>query len=240
MRATIYVSDASFDTMTLISPLDYYDRCVLSDTPETDPTGRPGYYLKNLSNLDAAVLPKGASIALALDAVDGTVSFPTALRGCIFEHAPRLPPDYKDIVTYWSGTTVNSNASGAAYYQNRLQAYDVCLSALANEPELMSRVVHTPLIDALVSEGVVVAVIGLGSRLVSASDTDFVSIGLAIDDAMLGLDNGELLTGQFYRQMTSRSEQIFLNVGEVRRSPNPDRIYIDILRYEELDYGFYY
>jgi len=29
-------------------------------------------------------------------------------------------------------------------------------------------------------------------------------------------------------------------VSDIRNSPDPDRLYLDILRYEELDYGFYY
>lgn len=44
MPATIYVTPASLATMTLIAPLDYYDRCTLSDDPATDPTHREGYY----------------------------------------------------------------------------------------------------------------------------------------------------------------------------------------------------
>jgi hypothetical protein len=240
MPATIYVSQASFDTMALIAPLDYYDRCTLSDVPETDPTGRPGYYLKNLSHLAVSVLPEGAHIALHLHAGDNAVSFPTELRGCIFENAPSIPPDYHTIISYWSGAPVNSNAGGAAYYQCPAQKYFVSLTALDADPDLVSSWKSTPLIDALVSEGIVVSIAGLNSKLANASEDAFISITLPIDNDLVCLDNGGFLTSQSYRTETTRAEHIFLKVADVRQSPNPDAIYIDILRFEELDYGMYY
>ena len=39
---------------------------------------------------------------------------------------------------------------------------------------------------------------------------------------------------------SQRSERIFLRVSDIRQSPDPDQIFMDALRYEELDYGFYY
>lgn len=241
MPATIYVSQASFDTMALIAPLDYYDRCTLSDVPETDPTGRPGYYLKSLSHLAVSILPEDAHIALHLDAGDSALSFPSELRGCIFANAPNLPtPDYHSVISYWSGAPVNSNAGGSAHYQCPAQAYAVSLDALDADPDLISRRISTPLIDALISEGIVVSIVGLDSKLANASDDDFVSIALPIDNELVCLDNGGFLTDQPYRTDTDRAEHIFLKVADIRQSPNPNAIYIDILRYEELDYGYYY
>jgi hypothetical protein len=58
---------------------------------------------------------------------------------------------------------------------------------------------------------------------------------------MLALDNPEFLTGRPYAQLAGqRSERIFLKVSDIRSSPDPDQIFVDVLRYEELDYGFYY
>ena len=76
MPATIYVTPASLATMLLIAPLDYYDRCTLSDDPATDPTHREGYYLKDLSFLPVSVLPDAAHIALRLDAGAAEVNRP--------------------------------------------------------------------------------------------------------------------------------------------------------------------
>lgn len=240
MPATIYVTPASLATMTLIAPLDYYDRCTLSDDPATDPTRREGYYLKDLSCLSVSVLPDGAHIALRLNAGAAEVSFPTELRGCIFERAPHLPPNYQSIIAYWSGRMINSNADCAAYYQCPAQRYDVSLAALEASPELISRRNSTPLIDALLSEGVVVSIAGLDGLLLDAADDDFVAVVLPIDDDLLGLDNGGFLAEKSYNVTSERAECIFLRVSEIRLAPDPQRIYIDILRYEELDYGFYY
>ena len=240
MPATIYVTPASLATMTLIAPLDYYDRCTLSDDPATDPTRREGYYLKDLSCLPVSVLPAGAHIVLRLNAGAAEVNFPTELRGCVFERAPHLPPNYQSIISYWSGSMINSNADCAAYYQCPAQRYDVSLAALDASPELISRRNSTPLIDALLSEGVVVSVTGLGALLSDAAEEDFVSLVLPLDDDLLGLDNGGFLAESSYNVTAERTQLIFLRVADIRLSPDPQRIYIDILRYEELDYGFYY
>ena len=114
------------------------------------------------------------------------------------------------------------------------------LAALEVSPELISKRDSTPLIDALLSEGVVVSIAGLGGLLSNASDDDFVSIALPIDDDLLGLDNGGFLAEKPYKVTSERAERIFLKIADLRRSPDPQQIYIDILRYEELDYGFYY
>jgi hypothetical protein len=58
---------------------------------------------------------------------------------------------------------------------------------------------------------------------------------------MLCLDNGEFMTGKRYDLCTAkRVERIFLLLSDVRNSPDPARIFADVLRYGELDYGFYY
>lgn len=58
---------------------------------------------------------------------------------------------------------------------------------------------------------------------------------------MLLLDNPDLQTERTYRQLPGeRVERIFRKVEDIRASPNPDYICMDTLRYEELDYRFYY
>jgi len=240
MPATIYVTPASLATMTLIAPLDYYDRCTLSDDPASDPTRREGYYLKNLSHLSVSVLPEGAHIALKLDAGAAEVSFPTELRACIFERSRHLPPDYQIIVAYWSGSPLNADADCAIFYQNPVQRYQVSPAAFEASLDLKSSRDSSPKTDALLSEGVVVSIAGLDGLLSDAADDDFVAVVLPIDDDLLGLDNGSFLAEKPYKVASKRAERIFLRIADIRRSPDPQQIYIDILRYEELDYGFYY
>jgi hypothetical protein len=241
MPATIYVTPAALATMTLIGPLDYYDRLSLqSDEAAADPSRREGYYLKNLSHLAVSALPVGARLALQLNAGAPEVSFPTELRGCIFERAPRLPPNYQSIVAYWSGGLINADSDCAIYYQCPAQRYEVPLLQSDSSTEPVGSWDWPKPIDALVSEGVVVSIAGLGDLIAHAADDEFVSVVLPIDDDLLGLDNGGFLAESVYSVASERTERIFLKVADIRRSPDPQCIYIDILRYEELDYGFYY
>jgi hypothetical protein len=66
-------------------------------------------------------------------------------------------------------------------------------------------------------------------------------VEIPIDVSLLFLDNPDFLTHRAYNQRAGdRFERIFLSVSDIRCSPDPDSIFIDALRYEELDCGFYY
>lgn len=245
MTVTIYVTTEAMATVLKIKDLDYYDRCCLADNEATDLTRKEGYYLKTTHKLNLAPLPDDALLVASLRMNDADyserVSVPASLRGCIFEKAPNLPPRYKEIIEYWSGEPLNTNAGGAVYYQNPMNAYVVDLAPLEAANAAGDYGGNVVGMDALVSEGVVLHIAGLGKAISGAPDEGFVEIEIPLDDAMLALDNPEFLTGQPYAQATGqRSERIFLKVSDIHCSPDPDQIFVDALRYEELDYGFYY
>jgi hypothetical protein len=245
MTVTIYVTKQAMATILKIKDLDYYDRCCLADNEATDLTRKEGYYLKTTHKLNLAPMPEDVLLVASLRTSDADyserVSIPASLRGCIFEKAPNLPPRYKEIIKYWSGEPLNTNAGGAVYYQNPMNAYAVDLAPLDVANDAGNYGGNVAGMDALLSEGVVVHIAGLGKALGGASDEGFVEIEIPLDDAMLALDNPEFLTGRPYAQSTGqRYERIFLKVADIRRSPDPDQIFVDALRYEELDYGFYY
>jgi hypothetical protein len=246
MTTTIYTTAEALATVLAIKDLDYYDRCSLSDNDATDLTHNAGYYLKNANKLNWAALPDDSAVVARVLAKDqgiyaAHVSIPANLRGCIFENAPNLPPLYKQIIEYWSGEPLNTNAGGAAYYQNPMNAYEIDLSPLDAEHEAGNFGGNVAAIDALLSEGVVVSIIGLGSLTRHAGDDDFVEVEIPIDGALLFLDNPDFRTQRAYNRTPSeRTERIFLKVADIRKSPDPARIFVDALRYEELDYGFYY
>jgi hypothetical protein len=245
MAAMIYTTRDAMATVLAIKDLDYYDRCCLADKEETDLTQKAGYYLKTTHERSPAPLPENAVLIASIRASEANyldrVSFPADLRGCVFEKAPHLPPRYKEIIDYWSGEPLNTNAGGAAYYQNPLNAYTIDLSPLEATNESGNYSGNVAGMDALLSEGVVVHITGLGQTVGSAPDDAFVEIEITLDESMLVLDNPEFLTGKPYdRSSGERVERIFLRVSDIRRSPDPDRIFIDALRYDELDYGFYY
>jgi len=245
MTATIYITKEAMATVLAIKDLDYYDRCCLADNEETDLTRTAGYYLKTTHERSPAPLPENAVLVTSILAMDTDyserVKVPANLRGCIFENAPHLPLHYKEIVKYWSGEPLNTNTGGAAYYQNPLNAYTIDLSPLDAAHEADEFGGDIAGVDALLSEGVVVHIAGLGKIVGNAPAEGFVEIEIPLDDALLALDNPDFLTGRPYDRSTSqRSERIFLMVSDIRQSPDPDQIFVDALRYEELDYGFYY
>ncbi len=246
MTATIYTTREAMATVLAIKDLDYYDRCSLSDNPATDLSGKEGYYLKTANMMNIAALPEHTDVVARLLRSDLAtysehVSIPAHLRGCIFEKAPNLPPGYKEIIGYWSGEPLNTNAGGAAYYQNPMNSYMIDLSPLEAEYEEGNYGGNVGSIDALLSEGVVVHIAGLGSLTSQASDEAFVEVEIPIDESLLFLDNPDFLTQRAYNEPAcERSERIFLKVADIRASPDPDQIFVDALRYEELDYGFYY
>jgi len=246
MTATIYTTAEALATVLAIKELDYYDRCSLADNEATDISHNSGYYLKNANRLNWAALPDGSAVVASILTSDQSmyaahVRIPANLRGCIFEKAPNLPPIYKQIIEYWSGEPLNTNAGGAAYYQNPMNAYLIDLSPLEDEHEAGNYGGNVAAIDALLSEGVVVSITGLGALTSNAGEDDFVEIDVLIDGERLFLDNPEFRTQRAYNQPPcGRTERIFLKVADIRNSPDPDRIFVDALRYEELDYGFYY
>ncbi|RYG88912.1 MAG: hypothetical protein EON58_19670, partial [Alphaproteobacteria bacterium] len=181
MSATIYITLQAMETAAVLHGLDYYDRCSLTDEGAVDWTAEEGYYLKNADELKVAALPENASIALRLhpeswEEYARHVSMPANLRGCLFEKAPFLPDDYASIVRYWSGLPVNANVSGAVYYQNPHNAYLVDLSALDELERYDRGQISTADVDALLSEGVVISISGLGSLLKQVPRDQYVEI----------------------------------------------------------------
>lgn len=231
-QATIYVTQEAYDTAMMIKDLDHHDRANLSDELP-DLANQPGYHLKNANKLKLEVLPDDAKIVLCLNHINAPqVLMPSNLRGCIFEMAPDLPEGYADIVAYWSGPTINSNTSGAVYFQNQQNEYMVDLGA---DP------VAAPVInDRLLSEGVVIAISGFDQFLTGLLPEDFVEISFPIDVAMLGIEPDDFRSTGEYSAACEYTGQVFLKVADILTSPNPDRIYIDLLCNELIDYGYWY
>jgi hypothetical protein len=58
---------------------------------------------------------------------------------------------------------------------------------------------------------------------------------------MLGIEPDEFRSTKEYSLAPAQlHECIFLQVADIRSSPDPDRIFIDVLRHELLDYGYFY
>lgn len=234
MSAIIYVTTEAFATLQRIKDLDYYDRSLLI---EEEPTiaDAPGFYFKNAKKMDFAPLPSDANIAAVITADSAPnvqLSFPTSLRGCIFDKAPYLSEHYAEIVTYWSGETFNPATSGAVYFQAKLNEYCVDLGADALSDPVIN--------DQLLSEGVVVSISGLSSVIQGLPREAFIQIVVPMDTSMLGIEQGNFLSSKEYDLHSDQVDTVFLKVADILDSPDPDHIYIDLLRHELLDYGYWY
>ena len=234
MSAIIYVTAEAFATLQRIKDLDYYDRSLLIEE-EPAIAEAPGFYFKNAKKMNFSPLPSDADIAAVITA-DSTsnvqLSFPAELRGCIFEKAPYLPEHYAEIVTYWSGETFNPNTNGAVYFQAKLNEYCVDLGADAMSDPVIN--------DQLLSEGVVVSISGLSSVIQGQPRESFIEIAVPLDTSMLGIEQGNFLSSKEYDIHSDRVDTVFLKVADILDSPDPDHVYIDLLRHELLDYGYWY
>lgn len=246
MQATIYVTEEALATANAIKDLDYYERMSLSEDEENDLSRRPGYYLKNANQLKIAVLSPNAVIARRLTPEDPVtyhrhVSMPTHLRGCLFEKAPNLPAGYAEIVTYWSGSPLNTNTSGAAYFQNPQNEYMVDMTPLDMAYVGEKAEEASVLIDSLLSEGVVVSIRGVSSLVSDLSPDHFIEVSVPVDDSMLGIEPDDFLSEKTYLPGPNEQyERIYLKVAHILAAPSRDRIYIDLIRHELIDYGYWY
>ncbi len=234
MSAIIYVTAEASATLQRIKDLDYYDRSLLIEE-EPAITEAPGFYFKNAKKMNFAPLPSDADIAAVIspEGPEGCrIAFPAELRGCIFEKAPYLPEHYAEIVTYWSGETFNPATSGAVYFQAKLNEYCVDLGA-----DTMADPVIT---DQLLSEGVVVSISGLSSVIQGLPRDAFIQIVIPLDTSMLGIEQGNFLSSKAYDVHCDLVDTVFLQVADILDSPDPDHVYIDLLRHELLDYGYWY
>jgi hypothetical protein len=242
MQATIYVTEEAMATAIAIKDLHYYDRLTMSDDQNTDLSQSPGYFLKNPNKLHLAVLPEGANIAASLNVSDSKagallVNFPANLRGCIFDRAPNLPPQYAEIVTYWSGEALNAQDSRAVHFQSPLNEYLVELKSADDNDAYAEQVAC----DKLLSEGIVAQISGLTNLTSTLAPTDFIEVLVPIDGDMVGVEPDSFRSHSPYgAPEDSLVEKIYIAVADIIRSPNPDTIFIDIIRTEMIDYGYIY
>lgn len=178
------------------------------------------------------------------------VDFDAGLSGVVFESAPGLPGRYKEKIFHWGNGRERDWDTGAVHHQNEAHEYFIDLStseADGGEEALKAA-------NAILSEGFVCRVPGLGGRLRSAgaAPTDFASFAFLTGDALVDDVEGE---GCEYmprdgaspfpqnqkRKAGNSNEVLFsLMARDVWASPDPDELFIDLVRFELLDYGYYY
>lgn len=237
--AKIYVTPEAKTTVEGLKDKDYYDRS--EDGIDLE---KPGFALHTALSYEA--LPEGVTPAMTIntgkiDFYRDYVQFPRELRGCIFEKAPNLPEKYAESIAYWGDHKVAPpEDTGAVYFQNQLNSYMVQLPDRdAGDEE------DNAGMDALVSDGVVVHIKDLGELItVNSLEPDhFIEIGIPVDPEVFGDEdaNTEIHnTSHEYAIENVPMEKIYLKVSDILASPDCQNVYINILRYELMDYGYYY
>jgi hypothetical protein len=244
MQATIYASAEAMATVNTLKDLDYYDRICLSDTPETDLTTTPGYFL-NTNALNLAELPADAEVAIHLTPANAAtyhchVSIPANLRGVIFSGACALPFGYAKIIAYWSPLAETTHHRGALHYQNVLNSYCVQLVDTddTGDATVVNNVDHAA--DFLISDGLVVTIIGLSAMVTNLSPDQYVALTIPINP-MLGIElEGYRSTEEYGTTPSRQMETLYLRIADILASPDADYIAISAIRTEVSDYGYTY
>lgn len=215
MKAKIYLNRDSIETWGYVRANDYYGRRGAN-------TDKPGYWIN--SELLIAELPPAAVI----NEIPYMVSMPLDLRGPIYKNAPNLPNRFIESIDYW-GKYPKQDISGR-FYQPAKHAYML-------NPELIEKYEYGTIFeddksfDPMISEGLVIHISFDPRELVELRDNEFVEIEVPIDSTQLKEGN------IFDIMYPDTSEKIYLNVGDMKKAPE---FYIDLIRYELIDYGYYY
>lgn len=245
MQVSIYISTEAMATVNAIINLDYYDRVSLSDDPATDLSTSPGYYL-NTNALHLAKLPIDAEIAIDLTPASPApflrhVSIPANLRGPIFSGAPNLPSGFAEKIAHWSPLTPTAHHRGAVYYQNVLNAYCVKLTDNDEDCDAPAGDGSSGASDSLLSDGIVVIVTGLASKIIDIAPHKYIAITVPINTAMLGIElEGYRSASEYLTEPVQQTETLYLRIADILASPDANEIIISAIRNELADYGYTY
>lgn len=172
-------------------------------------------------------LPEKAELVMSLPA-----AIDYAHSGIVFSNSPTLEEEYLSIFKYWNKKKENIDV-GAVYYQNTDYAYMVNLEEEGGE------VLEKPNEDELLSEAYVVKL----EIPALTNTTGFIEFIIGLDPWMFTEDGGmEVMPVNKLVDTIEGDAQFsfYLSVEEILASPNPNLVYIDLIRYEMLDYGYYY
>lgn len=231
-------------TVNAIKELDYYSRVSLSEQQETDLTTAPGYFL-NTNALHLAELPAGAEVVHLTPVDQATyrqhVSMPANLRGVIFSGAPNLPPDYAEIISFWSLLVPTMHHRSAVYFQNEMNSYcvqlvdpdDVGDAGVVDDADQAG--------DFFISDGLVVTVTRLAAMVADLKPDFFVSLSIPINQSILGLElEGYRSEEEYTTDPAPQMEMLYLRIADILASPDPNYIAISAIRTELSDYGYTY
>lgn len=249
MQATLYVTEDILSVANALKDLDYAERMQLEDDSSSGLPISAGYHLKNANKLRLDVLPSDAVVVRRItpdlpEVYRRHFSAPTNLRGVIYEHAPHIHRQYRDIVSFWSGEPINAGSASPVFHQNKLNEYMVDLSALneandAGDDEAIVTAVGA--IDKLVSEGVVICVSDVEELISDLSLHYFIEIAVPVNHDMLSIESDDFQSEKYYESGPDQQYlHVWLKVADIIRSPDRNCIFIDLIQHSMISYGYFY
>jgi hypothetical protein len=154
------------------------------------------------------------------------ISTPEEFQYCIFEKAPNLPLLYKENIEYWGGYEIEIPVvdTGCIFYQDSTGKHEYFIEMDEYEGTIT---------DKLISSGIVVKIEN-ALDTAKANSSSFFKISVKVPFHLFDDDISEA------SRIAHRIEIFYLYAMDIINSPTPNEIYIDLLRYELLDYGWYY
>jgi len=231
MTGKVYLKGKSFELANIAKGQYHGDRCdaVGEDTDgfeELDNLKQGFFFRKNL------FIDKLPEDTIALEVTDvAKLNFDLMLP--VFERAPNLPDKYKESIRYWSEYA--NPEYNAHRYQNSVHEYFV--GAFDN--------VAT---EELVSEGLVVLFENIADKLVDVpiSKDSFIKIKVPFAAHMLIDMDSEMYCGSTHELKGVEDIDvdfeftIYLKYSDIINAPNPNSLYIDLIHFLSLDYGYCY
>lgn len=258
--ANIYLPEETLATIKLIEKAGFYDRGRIDfeDYVEFSGEGKglftktekeipPGFFL--IPDNDYKVLPEGNYEIVDANKVRYYVEVPQDLRGPIFSEAPNLPPNFITSIAYWGRTRLPPHDDCMVYFQPPGHDYMI---ERHYDKEGWDDTEPDDIKDEVISEGIVVQVRVASSveELSHFNPDSFLAVEIPIDLTCLGLSEyyGHWSPTPFVKEIEKPQrwdvvylkEKIYLKIGDIIGAEDPFNMYMDLLRYELYDYGYYY
>jgi len=255
MTGKVYVKKEDFDRFNEVKELSYYE---FADKlcEEKNKEVHLGNFLRR--NLYVTELPEDFEIfPCAVTSLCYTSMPCPDLTLPVFNNAKGLPKDYEESIKHWSDTSNKGFESDAYFYQNPSKEYFIDL----NDDEFDKngnayrntdpRPVND---DRMVSEGVVYEIVDLLTNLTDIYVGDglidrdvFIPIHVPFCDKYLEEDgDGESLIttmnigDKWVPEYSDKTFVLYLKLSDIMDAPNPNKIYIDLIHFMSMNYGYYY
>jgi len=254
----IYLREEEYSFVKVLERFSHLERIqFLKDKKPILTKEELGSYMLNYNRLRIEKLPCLNNIPVFIKNND--VFIKDALSGVIFSNNYKIDKNFKSQMMYWNKceSLDKLNDERIVYYQNPTFRYHIDIPSNNTDDGYFEKSNTSQ--DVLLSEGIPVNLFGLAEKLMKTPIQEyndaFVNVKLTLDGDLF-LHNS--LNEKFDRLKDfnpttknlckilcgSKRNSVILNfylkISDILKCPNPNDIWIDLLRYEMIDYGYFY